>query len=81
MTWNLSEDGENLEEIFDAALSDGPQRIQLGDQIMYVLSDSDFGELTTPASRPSFKEFLRGGPDISDLDLDRDKGPSREVDL
>lgn len=81
MTWNLSEDGDNLDEIFDPACSAGQQHIQLGDQIMYVPSDSDYGNSSSQQPRPSFKEFLLSGPDISDLDLDREKSPSREVDL
>jgi prevent-host-death family protein len=77
MNWQLAEAKNKLSEVVTRALEDGPQRITRRGQVVVVLSEAEFDRLT--GKRPSFKEYLLTGPDLSDLDLSRDQSPMREV--
>lgn len=41
----------------------------------------DEAEERSPDETPSFRDFLLNGPDLSILDLQRDRSPMRDVDL
>lgn len=79
MTWKLAEAKNKFSEVVRRALRDGPQRIERREDAVYVVSEKDYERLT--GERPDFIEFLLNAPDMSELDLERDRTPMREVDL
>jgi prevent-host-death family protein len=74
--WELDEAKMRLGELVTRALTEGPQRVRRGDQAVVVLSEADYRRLT--GERITLKDYLLGGPDLSDLDLARDPSPMRE---
>ncbi len=78
MSWQLAEAKNKLSEVVTLALTEGPQRIQRRDQAVIVLSEAEYQRLT--GARPSLLDFIRNGPDLSDLDLTRDKSLPREFE-
>ena len=79
MAWKLAEAKNKFSEVFRLSLVKGPQRIERRDEAAYVISEEDYQRLQ--GKKPSFKEFLFNGPDLSELDLERDKTPLRDLDL
>lgn len=79
MIWKLAEAKNKLSEVVRRALEEGPQRIERRDVAVVLISADEFARLT--GSKPGFAEFLLGAPDLSELDLARDKAPLRELDL
>jgi antitoxin Phd len=79
MSWQLAEAKNKLSEVFNRALTDGPQRIRRRGEVVWVVSETDYQRLT--GKRVTFKEFLLNGPDLSALDLTRDPSPMRDVEL
>lgn len=79
MTWKLAEAKNKFSEVVRMALTKGPQRIERRDDAVYLLSEADYQRLT--GEKPDFIEFLLNAPDMSELDLGRDKTPMRELDL
>lgn len=78
MNWQLAEAKNKLSEVMTRALTVGPQRIRRRDQTVIVLAEADYLHLT--GERPTLKQHLLTGPDLSVLDLERDKTPMREVE-
>jgi len=80
MNWRLAEAKNKFSELFNRALSEGPQRVQRRDDAVVVMDAQEYDRLTGAA--PSFKDFLLGeGPALDDLDLSRDRSSMREVEL
>lgn len=79
MTWNLADAKNRLSEVVNRALSEGPQTITRRNDTVILISAAKYEELT--GKRPSFKEFLLEGPSFEGLDLRRDEGPMRDVEL
>jgi antitoxin Phd len=79
MSWQLAEAKNKLSEVFNRALTDGPQRIRRRGDAVWVVSEIDYQRLT--GKQMTFKEFLLNGPDLSGLDLERDLSPMRDVEL
>jgi prevent-host-death family protein len=79
MTWNLAEAKNRLSEVVNLALSVGPQTITRRKDTVVVISAERYAELT--GQRLSFKDFLLSGPSLEGLDLERDKSPTRDVEL
>ena len=79
MTWNLAEAKNRLTEVVNLALSEGPQTIARRNDTVVVVSAATYEQLT--GKRPSFKEFLFQGESFEGLDLTRDQGPMRDVEL
>ena len=79
MTWQLAEAKNKFSEVVTRALTEGPQRIQRRDQTVILLSEADYRRLT--GEKPSLLDFIRRGPDLSELDLSRDKSLPRDIDL
>jgi prevent-host-death family protein len=77
--WQLQDAKGEFDEIVNRALSSGPQRIIRRHEVVIVMSESEYKQLT--GQELTFKEFLPASPDFSDLDLARDLSPMREVDL
>jgi prevent-host-death family protein len=79
MTWNLAEAKNRLTEVVNLALSDGPQTITRRNDTVIVVSAAEFAELKGEAL--DFKSFLFQGAGLDQLDLTRDRNPSRNVKL
>ena len=79
MIWKLAEAKNKFSEVVRLALQVGPQRIERRGDAVVVVSAEEFGRLT--GERQSFAEFLLAVPDMSDLDLERDRTPLRDLDL
>jgi len=80
-SWQLQEAKNRLSEVVDRAVSQGPQVItRRGVETAIVLSCADYHRLA--AKRESLSEFFRNSPLAeSEIDLERDKSPTREVAL
>lgn len=79
MDWKLADAKNRFSELVTRAIDHGPQRVTRRGDVVIVLSEADY--LTLRGERPSLVEYVRQGPDISRLDLERDRSPMREADL
>ena len=79
MEWKLAEAKNKLSELLDRAEHDGPQEINRRNKVFVVIEREEYMREKKPT--PTFKDWLLSGPDISDLDLTRDRSPMRDVDL
>lgn len=77
MNWQLAEAKNKLSEVMSRALTDGPQWIRRRDQVVVVLSESDYQRLT--GERETLTDYLLSGPDLSGLDLARSPESMRDV--
>jgi prevent-host-death family protein len=77
MIWRLAEAKNKLSEVVARAINEGPQRISRRGQVVVVVAEDEFDRLR--GQQPSFTAYLLQGPDLSDIDLDRDQSPMREV--
>lgn len=77
MDWKLADAKNRFSELVTKALTDGPQRVSRRDQAVIVLSEADYERLR--GERPTLKDYLLNGPDLHDLNLERDPSPMREV--
>jgi prevent-host-death family protein len=81
MEWQVQEAKQRFSELVQRALDEGPQIVtRHGKQTVAVLSIDEYRRLEG-APPLDFKQFLLSGPDLSILDLTRDKSLPREVDL
>lgn len=79
MAWQLQEAKQRFSELVRRALSSGPQVVtRHGRAAVVVVAAAEFGKLRR---RAGFKEFLRTAPDLSRLDLRRDRKPARRITL
>ena len=79
MAWKLAEAKNRFSEVVRLALSGKPQRIERREDAVVVVDAKEFDRLT--GDRPDFIEFLSNGPDLSELDVERDKTPMRDIEL
>ena len=79
MAWKLAEAKNKFSEVFRLCQAKGPQRIERRDEAAYVISEAEYQRLT--GEKPDFIEFLLSAPDMSDLDLERDRSPMRDIEL
>ena len=80
MEWRLAEAKNRLSELFNKALSDGPQRIWRRQDSVLIISNKDYQKLSK--SSLSFKDFLlQPGPFFDDLELSRDSSSMRDFEL
>ncbi len=74
MIWQVQTAKQKFSELIRRAHREGPQIItRHGREVAVLLSPQDFRRLTASAS--GFKAFLRSGPDLSELPLERDPTP------
>lgn len=78
MDWQLADAKNRLSEVVNRALTEGPQRIERRGDRVVVLSEAEYDRLT--GKQQSLLEFLLDGPDLSDLDITRDKSPMRDFE-
>lgn len=79
MDWQLAEAKNKFSEVVNRALTEGPQRIRRRDRAVVVIAEEDYLKLV--GEKESFTAFLLRAPDMSDLDLSRDRSQMRPVDL
>lgn len=79
MEWQLADAKNRLSEVVTRALTSGPQRIRRRGDVVVLLSEREYLELT--GERPSLMRSILDGPDLSGLDLDRDPDAGRDVEF
>ena len=80
MAWQVQEAKQRFSELMRRARTEGPQVVtRHGEEAVIVIAAADYRRLRD--QRPSFTEFLLTGPDFSDLELERDRRPPRDVTL
>lgn len=79
--WQLQEAKARLSELIREATSNGPQEITVhGEPTAVLMSVSQYEALTR--KKPRFVEFMQASPLVGvELDLIRDKSPSRDIAL
>lgn len=77
--WQLQHAKNQLSEVIDRSLREGPQVVTRHGEPVVVVVSWETWQRQTGAVRP-FKEFLRQAP-LAELDLRRDQDPGRELDL
>lgn len=79
MTWSLADAQNQLGDVVNLALTEGPQTITRHNETVIVISAEKFAEL---AGKPlDFKAYLLQGIGLDELDLSRDQEPLRDVAL
>jgi prevent-host-death family protein len=80
VSWQLQEAKQKFSELVRRALEDGPQVVtRRGEEVVVVVPAEEFRRLT--GDKPNFKEFLMSAPDLSVLDLERQKEMPRDIEL
>ena len=79
MDWQLADAKNKFSELVSRTLTEGPQRVTRRNEAVVMVAEAEYERLT--GKRPGFVEFLLNGPDLSDLDLSRDRSSMRNVDL
>jgi prevent-host-death family protein len=79
--WQLQEAKNKFSAVIEKALSDGPQIVtRRGVETVVILSAEKYRELIKP--KIGLVDFMQRSPLKGvDLDLDRDKDYSRDIDL
>jgi prevent-host-death family protein len=80
--WQLQEAKAKFSEVFDKALTEGPQFVtRRGKEEVVLLPSGEYERLLkTTAPRVSLLKLLRSSPaPLSDLDLTRDDDPDRRI--
>ena len=83
MTWQVQTAKQRFSELVERAVKEGPQIVtKHGRETVVVLDIDEYRRLTGTASNGmTFKEFLMSAPDLSVLDLERQKDLPREIDF
>lgn len=72
MTWKLQNAKQTFSEVIRKTESEGPQFVsRRGKEVAVLISLADYRALIS--DKPSSPDFLRTGPDISQLDLTREQ--------
>jgi prevent-host-death family protein len=79
MNWLLAEAKNKFSEVVRLAISEGPQRVTRRNDVVIIVSEEHYLKIT--GQKKSFKEFLREGPGMEDIDLTRDDSLMREIEL
>jgi len=79
--WQLQEAKARFSEVVKSSRDEGPQEITVhGKPAAVLLSKADYDRLVS--KKPSFVDFLRRSPLVGiELDLERDRSASRDVEL
>jgi antitoxin Phd len=79
VTWNLADAKNRFSELVSKALHEGPQHVRRRKDAVVVLSEAEYERLS--GRKPRFKDYLMRGEGLDEVDLARDKSPSRDVEL
>jgi len=79
--WQLQEAKARLSALVRRSLDEGPQEISVrGEPAVVVISKAEYDRLRQ--RKPSFLDLLRSSPLVgSELELEHDRSPAREVEL
>lgn len=77
MEWRLAEAKNKLSEVLNLVKSEGPQGIRRRDEQYVVILLDEYRELK--GEKETLKDWILNGPDLSSLDLERDRSPMREL--
>lgn len=85
MAWTLAQAKEHLEEIIERAANDGPQIVEVsgGPAVTIAIVDASKPVAPSAADRPrrGMKDLLEMLPDLSDVPLERNPLPARDIGL
>lgn len=83
MIWKLAEAKNKFSEVFQRALTEGPQEItRHGKERVVVVAAEAYENLQERPSRKPFIDFLLECPvPLHELDLQRDQSLPRDIDL
>ncbi|MFI7703775.1 type II toxin-antitoxin system Phd/YefM family antitoxin [Nonomuraea sp. NPDC049480] len=81
--WQLQEAKQRFSEVVRRAHDEGPQIVMRhGRDVAVIIDMEEYRQLKDQGPKPDFKEFLLSGPDLSELDLARDKSTEmRDIDF
>ena len=79
MEWNFADAKERFNELVTLALAEGPQRVRRGEDAVVVIASEEYDRLAGHGR--SFKDHLMHGRSFEGLDLERDPGSGRDVEL
>ncbi len=80
MSWQLQEAKQRFSELVRRALEEGPQVVtRRGEEVVVVVRAEEFDRLSR--GEEDFKDFLLYAPDLDALEIRRDRGSVREVEL
>ena len=80
MTWQLQAAKQRFSELVERARREGPQVVtKHGREAVVVVSIEEYRRLR--GDEPSLVEFIRSGPDLDLLDIDRADDRGRDVAL
>lgn len=79
MDWKLADAKNRFSEVVDRAISDGPQHVtRRGEPAVVVVSAEEFEKLQS--QKRTFKDLILNGPDLTGVDLSRNRMPGREYE-
>lgn len=79
MSWQVQEAKQRFSELIRSAATDGPQIVtRHGEEIAVVIDIAEYRRLRGEVI--DFKDFLRSGPSLDDLDLQRSRELPRDID-
>ena len=80
MAWQLQAAKQHFSEVVELAQREGPQVVtKHGKDAVVVVSAEEYKRLR--ADGPSLLDFIRAAPDFDQLELDRRRDLTRDVDL
>jgi len=80
MEWKLAEAKNRFSELVNKALLEGPQMVSRREDRVVVISEDEYQSLT--GKKRNFIEFLlEGNLNLDGVNFERDKSPSRKIDL
>ncbi|HWS81517.1 MAG TPA: type II toxin-antitoxin system prevent-host-death family antitoxin [Rubrobacter sp.] len=82
MSWQLQEAKQKFSELVRRTLEEGPQVVtRHGEEVVVVVPVEEFRRMSKDGEKMDFKEFLMSAPDLSVLDLERQKEFPRDIEL
>lgn len=82
-TWQIQEAKTHFSEVLERAQHEGPQAITKHGKPRAVVLSAAAYEVLTKARKPepNLIDFLRSGPYLDEVDLERSKDTGRDIDL
>jgi prevent-host-death family protein len=82
LSWQLQEAKQKFSELVRRTLEEGPQVVtRHGEEVVVVVPVEEFRRMSKDGEKMDFKEFLMSAPDLSVLDLERQKEFPRDIEL
>jgi prevent-host-death family protein len=76
--WQLQEAKQRFSELIRSVETDGPQFVtRHGQEVAVIIEVAEYRRLRGGAE--DFKSFLRSGPDLDDLEIERSPEPARVI--